>query len=281
MKSIKMQLSNYYADSNPEHVTQVAAIYLIGSTNINADLPNSDIDLIVVPKNPDKNADAQLQQLIRKELTPHVPNKAIAIHFFHLPISETLPYFTVQRTLLYGKEVLNDCPIQSWREYAIMHSIYAMTLMKDFRHTQTLTLPLNYPDINQSYYGYTQQTRLAKTEHDAIRNIYAINSRCIAVLLALEKQLMFATKQDLMQYAISNITKDMGTQSKLIFTNIYQKWRYHMPTTVDEQKTLRKICRHTLIMENLFLKHFYVQLQRDPELAKLAKQNQIAAELIY
>ncbi len=169
--------------------------------------------------------------------------------------------------LLWGIDICHELaviPLPVWTRDR-MHTSY-WRLFGLFSRPLPLAMPLNYPDSNDEFYGYTRRLthlpdgQLAPGTRDLMRSV----GWMATALLAYQAGQYVATKRSCASMYRTHIGDEWSNLLDDMAEWVRGEWQYRIPADPADRARLRAICARTLRFENHFL-----SLYRDYALSEL------------
>lgn len=239
---------------------RVLSIYLSGSLSRSQMTLSSDIDLIVVFRGsvpPEEEKHFMEFRSILQTLSP------LRLDMWVEPEDKMKerPASASMRAsqCLYGQPFLKDVPLQTIEAYSmrsIHKAIHYMTVLRG--RPQINPSPLDYPDSQDIYFGYTKQGGFADAEsfQQGTRIIVDMITRCTTAIIAIELGIESDTKQDSVDTYASKIDGKWGGFIKEVYHFIKHDLQYCLPESDESQKRFIALCGQLLDFENDTLMQF-------------------------
>lgn len=158
-------------------------------------------------------------------------------------------------TLIYGEDIRENIPLPDI-------DIFGHSLLLDAYHFLArvrgnppyLTFPLEYPDPNAKFYGYTQrmQTNGEKNKTSTKELINCVGKAALA-MVTIQGRVYVKNKVDCIAQYKNHIGDEWGDLLEDIFMKCRNQWHYRIPDGETQQEELRTLCQRTLEFENHFL----------------------------
>ena len=236
---------------------RVRAYYVEGSQADQTGLTTSDIDINIVFK--ETFADDERQKAL--ELAEYCDS--LSMMEFDIDIVDEQqaakgvgPALKLASTFIYGEDTRDQfplIPIELWARER-MHIAYWL-MINVFGRPPLVLLPLNYPDAEAEFYGYTRRKvrLLDGSEVDSTRDLIRVVGWIGTAIVALTSGHYVARKRDCHRL----YREYVGDEWTALLEDIYGKcrgdWHYVIPQKAAERTELQTICRRTLEFENHFL----------------------------
>ena len=248
-----------------EHVfpNRVRGYYLIGSYVEDTAVPLSDIDMFVLFAN-------DFESLEEEELAKHqgqycAKTSPIRLDIGAFPERKLSELHPVPRTglklgssLLYGTDVREHIPLPPLSEYYaafIEGTRYFISLL---RNGAQITIPVNYPDMNAPYYGYTNKNIpewYPLTTQFGTKELVATTTRIASSIVVRENQIYVPGKKA----AVTLFQNTNNLWAQFVY-EVYHRckldWKYRVPRARHEQQHLNDLCQQMLAFENMFLQQY-------------------------
>ena len=242
---------------------RVGAYYLIGSYVEETAVPLSDIDLFVLFTNDFKSGEEEA--LARQQCQYCAKRSSIRLDIGAYPESKLRELHPVPRiglklgsSLLYGTDIREDIPLPPLPEYyaaLIAGTRHFISLLRD---GAPITIPVDYPDINAPYYGYTKKKILEwypSTTQFGTKELVATTTRIASTIVAHENHIYVPGKKA----AVTLFQNNKSPWAQFVY-EVYQRckldWKYRIPRAKREQQHLNHLCQQMLALENTFLRQF-------------------------
>lgn len=166
------------------------------------------------------------------------------------------PALKLGSTFIYGEDTRDQfslIPIEAWARERTNIAYWLM--IKVFGRPPLVVLPLNYPDPEAEFYGYTRRkVRLADgSEVDSTRDLIRVVGWIGTALVALTSGHYVAGKRDCHRLYREHIGDEWADLLEDIYHKCRGDWHYVIPQSTAERAELQEICRRTLAFENHFL----------------------------
>ncbi len=236
---------------------RLRAVYVIGSYADASAVPTSDLDLKLIVAGSWREGE---RERIQSPLTAWTSQ---ANSELDIEIKEEVglragvsPTLKLGSRLLWGDDVCENLPLiplTIWTRDR-MHTSY-WRLAGLFSRPAPLTMPLDYPDPHDEFYGYTRRLthlpdgRLAPGTRDLMRAV----GWMATALLADQAGQYVATKRACATMYREHIGDEWATLLDDMAAWVRGAWQYRIPPAQEERAHLRAICARTLEFENHFL----------------------------
>jgi len=255
---------------------QIVAYYVEGSYADQTSLPTSDIDLVIVFRNPfpDMEMRRQAEQTWTNKQagTPEVDITVVDEESLRKGVR---PNVKLGGQLIYGQDICSLyplLPIEMWARER-MHAAYWLLVTVYQRPTPVL-LPLAFPSSSEEFYGYTNRTLCLPDgqEVPCTRNLVRTTGWAATALLALQARQYVGRKRDCVRLYRDHIGDEWTSLLEEIPAVCRDEWQYLIPTAPRAREHLRSICERTLHFEQHFLtlyKQFLLAELRSTEQERL------------
>lgn len=241
---------------------RVSGYYLVGSYATGEAIAASDIDLLVVLKDTLMPADQHQLDAVRLWWRGQgaLPLDLIVQGEAGLRRTGGVWFQTASR-LLYGADIrlqIRRKPVELHTR-DLLHAVFP--LLTRLRHaTATLTVPLDFPDSDAPFYGYTRRyTSSTEPPRDVGTKDIVNLVLAIANALTLEQVGDYVgrgRKSDIPQEYRRVVGDAWGAFVQTIYDMCRRRWDYVIPAASCEQDELRRLCQQVLAFENHFLLHY-------------------------
>ncbi len=239
----------------------IRACYLIGSYAEGTAVKLSDIDLIVVMRDSFGDNETQAKaievakrcaanSLIRLDITPRAES-AVETMFGVIRVG-----LKQNSVLMYGDDLRAQMqlpPIETYTQDVIAGALFFIARLHDKERIETL--PLEYPDACDEFYGYAQKRFrewYPETVQAGTKELVATVSRIATASIAQRAKKYVGGKAQ----AIRLYRECIGAPWDLFVEQIYQRckrdWNYLIPESIAERQELSALCREMLAFENDF-----------------------------
>lgn len=236
---------------------RLRAVYALGSYADESAVPTSDLDLVfIVAGRFQDNERARIRALLAAcaaRVAGELDGEVVDEDTLRAGVSPTLK---LGSRLLWGEDVrprLPLMPLAVWTRDR-MHSSY-WRLGGLFARSSPLTMPLDYPDPDDAFYGYAR--RLVHLPDGALepgtRDLMRAVGWMATALLAYQAGQYVATKRACAPTYREYIGDEWSDLLDDLAVWVRGAWQYRIPTAPDERARLRAICARTLAFENHFL----------------------------
>ena len=243
----------------------IRSYYVIGSYSDSSMVSSSDIDLVIVFAKPLTHE--QLRQAfslaghcslispIRLDIELELEQNLADINRVILKLGSALIYgediretFTLPPIEAYQRDV-------TWSPYRFFGQV--------IRDQEILTYPLNYPDPQAPFYGYTRK-RIASWYPDTVeqgtKELITAVTRTATALLALEAHQYVGTKGASIKSYRAHIDDEWAEYIETLYQKGKVEWQYAIPDAAADQQLLRSLCQRTLAFENFYFQRYRLYL---------------------
>ena len=251
---------------------QIVAYYVEGSYADQTSLPTSDIDLVIVFRNPFPDMEMRrLAEQIWTNKQAGAPEVDITVVDEESLRKGVRPNVKLGGQLIYGQDICSLyplLPIEMWARER-MHAAYWLLVTVYQRPTPVL-LPLAFPSSSEEFYGYTNRTLCLPhgQEVPCTRNLVRTTGWAATALLALQARQYVGRKRDCVRLYRDHIGDEWTSLLEEITAVCRDEWQYLIPTAPRAREHLRSICERTLHFEQHFLtlyKQFLLEELRSTE----------------
>lgn len=237
---------------------QIAGYYVEGSYADRTQLATSDIDLVLVFRQP--FAHEEERKAAEQAWDRHNQGSTLEVDLV-LTNEQKLrdgvnPNVKMGSLFVYGEDVCHRypiVPIESWTSER-MHASYWL-LVNVYQRPKPVQLMLDFPDPVDEFYGYTNRTIHLPDgrEVPCTRNLVRTTGWAATALLALQARQYAAKKRACVQLYREHIGDEWTSLLEEIETFCRDTWQYLIPDEPAAREHLRAICAHTLLFERHFL----------------------------
>lgn len=247
---------------------RIQSCYLFGSHADGSAVPSSDIDLFVVFAGDVAGDEKSRARMIARgcglispvQLDILVVSEADLLRDGHFRIEHG-------STLIWGDDLRDRLPKQSIAAYLskYTHGPYAY-MAQVHRHTDQITVPLDYPDPAGEFFGYDKDflppssNRLAPAHN--IEALVATACWIASILIGLETGRMVHTKAESARLYRECVGDEWADFVEEVYEQGKRRWGYLVPTDEAERQALRDLCRRMLAFENHYLSRYRDYLLR-------------------
>ncbi len=262
-KTGNFQIDRLLVDLITEYETElpgcISGYYILGSYADFTNIGSSDLDmhLVLHPCQP------EALQRAHKLAQTWVANSPVELD---IEIEEEVrllqgvpPNFKYGSILFYGQDIRDKLPLiplPVWTRDR-MHSSYWRTVHLFTRPT-SICLPLNYPDSQVEFFGYT--ARLLRLpdgrEVPCTRDLIRLVGWSATAILAWKAGKYVARKKDCHRLYQESFTDEWGQFLQDVYEKCRGRWNYLIPQNITERQELRALCARTLDFENHFLQMY-------------------------
>lgn len=260
---------------------RLRAVYVLGSYADETALPTSDLDLVLITADRLRYGEqgriaalcATWASQASGELDIEVEEEAA----LRAGISPTLK---LGSRLLWGEPIvqrLELVPLTRWTRDR-MHSSY-WRLAGLFSRPMPLSIPLEYPDPSDEFFGYARRlTRLPNGQQaPGTRDLMRAVGWMATALLAYQARQYVPTKRQCSSLYREYIGDEWATLLDDMTKWVRSAWEYCLPDAPEDRIRLQTICARTLGFENHFLRLYRCYalaelLGNDPEGRQLAQE---------
>jgi len=237
---------------------RISGYYVKGSYSDETGIEASDIDITIMFK---KFSD-HLEQNVAVDLLNNYSQRSsleldVDITDEGKIIRNVKPNFKLGSFLAYGTDIRDTLPLMLVKDWARerMHASYWL-ITNLFNRVGEVSLPLDFPNPEDEFYGYTQrQLKLATGEEvSCTRDLVRVIGWSATALIALKGERYVARKKDchiIYREAIGDTWSDFIED---LYIKCRNDWNYLIPVDNNDRKKLKDICLRTLEFENYFLK---------------------------
>ncbi|WP_126631431.1 nucleotidyltransferase domain-containing protein [Dictyobacter alpinus] len=237
---------------------RVAAYYVEGSYADATAVQTSDVDIVVIFRTQagDSSLSVDADQLWQQLSLPE------EIELDPTFVDETSlqegvwPAMKFGGRLIYGEDICQRYPLLPLVEWTSdrMHAAYWLCL-NVYQRPIPFQLPLNFPDPDDEFFGYTRRTLLLSdgTEVPCTRDIIRTSGWAATALLASQAGQYVARKRDCQRLYRQYIGDEWSTLLEDIYLYCRGEWQYLIPADPTMRAKLRAICERMLYFERHFL----------------------------
>jgi predicted nucleotidyltransferase len=242
---------------------RILACYVIGSHVDGTAVSKSDIDLVVVFKDHAHEDEKQTLEEACKALSSELStNIDLEILNEESLAERSDPMLKLGSSLLFGLDIRDDLPtttIEDWARDRLHTSYWRAT--KLFNRPTRVTLPLNYPSLDDPFFGYVVSGNT--------RNLLRHVSWAATALIAYQGRAIVIRKSDFCRVYRAVINDDFSDYLENLYQKCKLEWNYQVPENDTE---LRELCGQTLAFENHFMKIYRPFLLSELQSAPLSAQ---------
>ena len=242
---------------------RVRGYYLIGSYAEQTAVPLSDIDMLVLFasdfKSPEEEALAKQRGQACAKISP------IRLDIGAFAESKLNNLHAVLRTglklgssLLYGTDIREQIPLPPLPEYCTALVAGTRHFIALLRGGASITLPVDFPNRNAPYYGYTKKNIpewYPVTTRSGTKELVATTTRIASTIVAHENHVYVPGKKA----AVTLLQSTDHPWAQFVY-EVYHRckldWKYRIPRANYERQHLNHLCQQMLGLENLFLQQF-------------------------
>jgi hypothetical protein len=247
---------------------RLRAVYVLGSYADASAVSTSDLDLeLIIADRLREGEQARIREILA-EYASSIDGE-LDIDLFD---EETLragvsPTLKLGGRLLWGadlRQTLDLMPLAAWTRDR-MHTSY-WRLFGLFSRPLPLSVPLDYPDPADEFYGYARRLTRLPDGHMEVgtRDLMRSVGWMATALVAYQAGQYVATKRDCASIYRTHIGDQWSDLLDELAVWVRGGWQYRIPADPEERSRLRAICARTLGFENYFL-----TVYRDYALAEL------------
>jgi hypothetical protein len=242
---------------------RVRGYYLLGSyADQSAAGPLSDIDLFILFKahfiNPEEQETARsLIERCARESPIRLDANATCegeLSQLHAVIQVAIKAGSL---LVYGEDSRPTMPLPPIEKYAQDVAGGALFFIgKVLRNTETIVLPVTYPDPKGEFYGYVQKridSWYPVTVPAGTKELVACMSRIATAMIALQAKVYVTGKAESIRLYRLHIGDQWADFLETLYNQAKQQWRYLVPEDQAARASLRQLCTQALAFENHFL----------------------------
>ncbi|MEM9954881.1 MAG: hypothetical protein AAF846_24960 [Chloroflexota bacterium] len=228
---------------------QIQGYYLIGSYGDDSAIRGSDVDMMIIFKGTMTESEKDRCDTLKtscRVLTPvHLDLPVIAEADFHQVDTVALK---LSSKFVYGEDTRESIPLPSMETYLYQISMPTQRgLTIRFRQEQ-VTLPLDYPDANDAYFGYIPAIY---QDSDTPIKLWVLNVGWLATFLVVHRAGVYVPSKRHMLPLYRKYIHDKWTDFIAdVYTYGRNKWHYQLPHSDEELKLFRELCQQTLAFEN-------------------------------
>jgi len=268
---------------------RIRGYYLEGSCADQTALATSDVDLIILFKGSfiDKTEREMAKQLAREyEATTELE---LDIDFLtEGEIADGVPPSLKSGSqVLFGDPVPESLPLVSvaeWRRER-MHAAYWL-ITRVFGRPDIVTYPLNYPQPDAEFYGYTERKIVLADGYEvpSTRDLIRVMGWAATGLVALLGNQVVTSKKECHILYRKYINDEWTTFLDSLYQNCRGEWHYLIPEQSGERYKLRVLCQQAIRFENHFLrnyKQFLLSELRNPDVSVKRRALEMQEKLPY
>jgi hypothetical protein len=271
-----------YENAFPE---QIVAYYVEGSYVDQSYFATSDLDVVIVLRNPIIHEDIREQARSFWKNDSASPMEVDIIVTDEESLQKGVnPNLKLGGRFMYGQDVCQDypiLPIEMWTRDR-MHAAYWL-IVKIYQRPIPVHFPLDFPSPSDEFYGYTNRTVQLPDgrEVPCTRNLVRTTGWAATALLALQAGCYAGRKRDCARLYREHIGGEWGPLLTEIADVCRDEWQYLIPGEPHARQRLGTICEQALHFEQHFLaiyKSYLLEQLRSTKQAKthaLWVQNQV------
>ena len=239
---------------------RILSIYVSGSLNRAEITPTSDIDITVVFR--DRMSDAEYNQFmqLRQGLQVLSPLRLDMWSEAEEKLRDRPANKALRSAMcIYGEDFFPSLPHQAIEHFAVRYihkSIHYMRVLRG--RPQPNPAPLNYPQADDDYLGYTQFADFEGIQSftSGVRIIVNMLTACLSARLAIAHKLEATTKQESIDLYATHINDQWADYSRELVTFIKSHLRYELPSNAEDKSTLQALLQRLPDFENDMLHHY-------------------------
>jgi len=253
---------------------RIRSYYLIGSFADGTAISSvSDVDGIILFKN--DFLDGAEQEKAWRTTNNCALLTTLELDLAAVPESSIIRYGHVvlkfNSTLIYGEDIRGNIPLPDIDIYGQSLLFDAYRFLARVRgNPPFLTFPLEYPNPNAKFFGYTQRMRtIDGTEKTSTKELINCVGKAALAMVTVQGRVHVKNKADCIVQYRNHIGDEWGDLLEDIFLKWRNQWHYRIPDDDRQQQELRILCQRTLEFENHFLmfyKDFLVKTLQNKEL---------------
>ncbi|MEZ4669946.1 MAG: nucleotidyltransferase domain-containing protein [Anaerolineae bacterium] len=243
---------------------RVRGYYLLGSIGRASANRNSDLDLEILFKDA-FTADERSRADDLQQACETLSNLPLDLSIFDedcLPRIDTLALKTAS-TLVYGEDTRPQMPLPGIETYLRRVTIPVQRALTNAYRATPISLPLNYPDADDEFYGYIP----TDPQHPHARwgtKVWVLHIGWMATfLIAFQTGTMVPTKDDMVQLYRQHINDRWTPFITEVHELCRHEWAYVIPTSAEDRARLRGLCGQTLAYEQHVWKHYVQWLEHE------------------
>jgi predicted nucleotidyltransferase len=223
------------------------ACFLAGSYAEGHAIPTSDVDLFIVFKGRFKPGEQEAARTLKNEC---VQESAIHLELavgdeVELQEMNRLPLKLSSR-LLYGEDIRPHIQLPDMETYIRSSASKVIRYSGPIlRRRASLTLPLDYPDPFDEFFGYLQPG-------DGSKWLTALVGAIATARIAAEARQYVPSRLHCARLYREHIDDDWADLVYQILERCKMEWGYGVPAFPDQRQQLRAYCQATLGLENIF-----------------------------
>ena len=230
------------------------AYYLEGSLANGNQVTTSDLDLVVLTKEPiDDALDARIEQFYNSCESLMSRDLDLSVHYEGESKIVNSVLLKTASVFLYGVDTRDKIVLPSPQDYGrrVLHN--AVGFMFRLRQwPEILRLPFDYPDRQAEFLGYDRRMLRGPDglEQSSTKDMVVMSGWAATGLIAWQAGQLIGRKSD----CIPAYQKFIGDEWASLLTEIQDKcrsrWQYLLPTEPTERADLRDLCKRVLAYEN-------------------------------
>jgi Predicted nucleotidyltransferases len=246
---------------------RIKSYYLHGSFADGTGIETSDIDLFIVAHTAFSSEErSKIQQLAL--YASHFSAFFIEIIALNEQNIRQQGHYRVKAAsqLIWGEDIRQQLPDQTLEQYLQFYAHFPFVYLASMlRNSDSVTLPLDYPQASGEFFGYDQA--LMPPENKPCRNIKKlVTGACwsATVLIAWQAGQFVPGKSA----SIAMYRQYINDQWAPFLEELYEwgnrRWHYLVPQQPAERQHLRALCTQALAFENHYLQEYrhYLQAQQ-------------------
>ncbi len=232
---------------------RLRACYLLGSYADASAIATSDLDLTLIFagafRSPDeRDATWRLASVCAEQAPVELD--------IEIEDEETLSYgagpnLKLASAHIYGTDIRDQIPLVPLAEWTRdrMHTSW-WRVARLFARPAVITPPLEYPEPDQPFLGYTRRTiRLADgSEEPSTRDLIRLTGWAATALLALQCGVYAARKREAHTLYHERIGGPWDTLIADVYNLCRTRWSYRIPEAPEDRARLRELCERTLLV---------------------------------
>jgi len=253
---------------------RIKSYYLHGSFADGTGNANSDIDLFIVAHGTFTAEErSKIQQLALSA------SKFSAFFIEIIALNENIilqqGHYRVKAAsqLIWGEDIRPQLPEQSLEQYLQFYAHFPFTYLASMlRNSDSVTLPLDYPEASGEFFGYDQQ--LLPPENTPRHNIKKlVTGACwsASVLLAWQAGQFVPGKRASVEMYRHAINDEWAPFLEELYEWGNRRWQYLVPVQAEERQHLRALCTQALAFENHYLQEYKKYLQEEQQQSEKRK----------
>lgn len=162
--------------------------------------------------------------------------------------------------LVWGEDVRASLPLPSLSAYQEHMRQWVAIFLTANHDIDEIVYPLQYPDPEDEFYGYTQKRAIAWYPPDVeqgTKELVATVCWTATALLAFEAEIFIASRAECLQASLKHLDPQWAELIGTVYKLCKVEWDYRVPEEESDRRKLRELCGRTLHLFNYYVGEYH------------------------